>query len=61
MDPHPQPQNSLVRISVCNKVSEKENQVSSLRIFLSDPDSDGKSTDLGVGGGKNYSYLELGD
>ena len=31
----------------------KENQVSLLRIFFSEPNSRGKSTDLGVGGGKN--------
>ena len=30
----------------------EENQVSLLRIFLSGPDPDGKSTDLGVRGGK---------
>ena len=66
----------LLRISVCNQVSDgnfylgepgrskncshcnfqdlcspsKEDQVSLLRIFFSDPESDGKSLDVGVGG-----------
>ena len=75
-DPHPQPRNSLVRISVCNQVSNgnsyygepgqgkncsrcsfqdfhsltKGNQVSLGRIHFSHPESDGKSSDVGVGG-----------
>ena len=39
----------------------KENQVSLLRIFLSEPDSDGQSTDLGVGGGKKDPEVSLFD
>ena len=36
-----------------------ENQVSLLRIFLSDSDLDGKSTDLGVGCGKTILSLHV--
>ena len=75
-DPHPQPQNSLQRISVCNQVSNgnsyegepgrgkncshcsfqdfdsltKGNQVSLVRIFFCHPESEGKLSDVGVGG-----------
>ena len=78
-DHHPQPQVSLVRISVCNHVSHrdshsgdphqtkngsqcnfqnihsltKENQVSLLRIFLSQPDPEWKINGLGGWGWKN--------
>ena len=78
-DPHPQPQISLVRISVCDQVSNgnsywgepgrgrngshcsfqafhsltKENQVSLVRTFLSDPGSESKNTRLGGWGWKD--------